>query len=400
MKLHKAQKEVVRSKARFKVLNCGRGWGKTHLAIEMLLWHAVNQSDGRVAYIAPTFQQARDIAWLRLEKRTVDVQVKSNESRLELTLPNTKGNTSTIVLRGWEAVETLRGQEFDFLVIDEVASMRNFWVGWEEVLRPTLRVSQGGVTFISTPKGFNHFYDLYNTDHENWDAFHYTSYDNPHLPVGEIEEAKAQMTVDRFAQEYLADFRKQEGLVYKEFSRDIHVTDKEAPSGDRILGIDFGYTNPAAIVEIIKDYDSNYWVVSEWYKTGKTEAEIAEIAATYNANFIYADPESPSAIEEMKRKGLSVRDVVKGKDSVTHGIQKIRELFKANKIFIHPSCQNLISELEMYRYPEKRPERNEDERPIKENDHALDALRYALTMHNPVPSTHSQEYNLYASSYD
>lgn len=61
---------------------------------------------------------------------------------------------SQIILRGWEAVETLRGQSFDFLVLDEVASMRNFWMGWNEVLSPTLTDRAGDALFISTPKGF------------------------------------------------------------------------------------------------------------------------------------------------------------------------------------------------------------------------------------------------------
>ena len=58
---------------------------------------------------------------------------KLNESRLELEVKNVKGGTSLIQLKGWEAIESLRGQHFDFIVIDEVAMMRNFWLNWEEV---------------------------------------------------------------------------------------------------------------------------------------------------------------------------------------------------------------------------------------------------------------------------
>src|SRR6202020_659777 len=86
----------------------------------------------------------------------------TNESRLEISLPSLKKGESKVFLRGWESVETLRGQSSDFLVIDEVAMMRNFWINWQEVLRPTLTDRKGCVLFISSPKGFNHFYDLYN----------------------------------------------------------------------------------------------------------------------------------------------------------------------------------------------------------------------------------------------
>ena len=75
---------------------------------------------------------------------------------------------------------------------------------------------------------------------------------------------------------------------------------------------------------------------------------------------------------------MNVREVHKGKDSVEAGIQRVRELFKQNRIKIYKTCENLIWELETYRYQEKQPEQNIKEVPIKENDHAVDALRYAL----------------------
>lgn len=382
MQLHSTQQQVNRSKARFKVLNAGRGWGKTHFAVENLLWRAVN-GEGKVAYIAPTFQQARDIAWKRLVDRCKDITEKVNESRLELTVKNTAGTESTIVLRGWEAIETLRGQEFDYIVIDEVAMMRNFWDGWEQVLRPTLRISKGPVLFISTPKGFNHWYDLYNTNHTNWESFTFTAYDNPHLHPDEIEEAKAQLPDDSFAQEYLADFRKREGLVYPEFERQRHLFESvEVDTAEYVAGVDFGYTNPAAVLSIRKDRNGIYWVMDELYKTGMTHDEIAEYVRAANYQKVYPDPASPEAIEVMKKKGVNTREVNKGKDSIQTGVARVRELLKQGRIRIQKDCLNLINEFEVYHYPERRPNQNdtEVEVPEKEHDHALDALRYAITM--------------------
>jgi phage terminase large subunit len=76
---------------------------------------------------------------------------------------------------------------------------------------------------------------------------------------------------------------------------------------------------------------------------------------------------------------VNVREVIKGKDSIRNGINTIRELFKQRRLFIHESCQNLIWELETYVYEDPK-NRKGDEIPVKENDHALDALRYALMM--------------------
>ena len=385
MNLHQSQEIVASDTHRFRVVNCGRRWGKTTLAILEMVAKAVFKDDARVVYIAPTYQQARDIAWNALKKICIPVQINTNEARLEITIKTKNGGTSIIWLRGWESVETLRGQRFDFVVIDEIASMRNFWLNWQEVIRPTLTDRKGEVLFVSTPKGFNHFYDLYNFEADTekgkeYKSFHFTTYDNPFMPVEEIEKAKLELPEDRFSQEYLADFRKQQGLVFKEFSRDRHVIDTFPPKFDEyIAGIDFGFTNPTAVIHIKRDGDDNYFVTEEWYKTQRTDEQVGEYVRSCGFNRVYPDPESPSAIEVLNSKGIAVVEVVKNKDSIKNGIDRIRQLFKMGKLHIHKSCVNLISELETYSYPEKRPEMNEYENPIKENDHAIDALRYALS---------------------
>jgi len=347
---------------------------------------AFAQKNRRISYIAPTYQQARDIAWAELLRQAQPLIHKVNESRLELKIKTQDRGISLITLRGWESVETARGTFNDFLVLDEVSGYKNFWLNWQEVLRPTLTDRKGEVMFISTPKGFNHFFDLYNLENTDKDfkSFHFTSYDNPFLPEEELDKARAELTEDRFAQEYLADFRKTEGLVYKDFSRDRHLySQHEIESAEYIAGIDFGFTNPAAVLSIRRDKDDNYWVEKEWYKTGRTDAQVAEYVASCGFNRVYPDPESPGAIEALNQKGVSVSEVVKGKDSVANGISKVRELFKQNRLHIHKDCVALISELETYSYPDKKPDHNEQENPIKENDHALDSLRYAIMGNQP-----------------
>lgn len=386
MRLTPAQAQIAKDRHRFRVVNCGRRFGKTTLAIWEMFAKAVSKNDTRVAYIAPTYQQARDICWVELKRVCATLTTSVNESRLEIQVATQDGGTSTISLRGWESIETLRGQRFDFIVIDEIASMRNYMVHWQEVIRPTLTDTKGQVLFISTPKGFNHFYELYLMENKDTDykSFHFTTFDNPNIPAEEIEKSRQEITEDRFAQEYLADFRKTEGLVYKEFDRDRHLFDGDVNNvNEYIAGVDFGYTNPCAVVHIKKDYDNTYWVTQEWYKTGRTEEQIGEYVKSCNFNAVYPDPENPSAIAILNNKGIEVREVIKGKDSVMTGINKVRDLFKRNKLRIHKDCVNLISELETYSYPEKRENQNEPENPIKEHDHALDSLRYAIMMDIP-----------------
>jgi PBSX family phage terminase large subunit len=378
--LHPTQKPVALDPHRFRILCCGRRWGKTTLAIDQMKARAAI-ANSRIAYIAPTYQQARDIAWSQLKNDCRAAAETINESRLEVKLVN----GSFIILRGWESIETLRGQKFDLIVVDEVASMRNFWLNWQEVIRPTLTDTKGEALFISTPKGFNHFYDLFNLQEEDSDykSFHYSTYDNPFIPPEEVDKARKELSADRFAQEYMADFRKTEGLVYKEFDRERHLF-TEIPEGagirEKISGVDLGFTNPCAIPDIWIDSTDTWWQVGEYYETGKTDLEVAEYLSAKRFDMVYPDPEAPAAIAEMRKRGVNVRDVIKGHDSIKNGIDRVRERLKANKYKVHTSCKNTIMEFETYSYPDAKPGRNEEEKPMDENNHMMDAIRYPVMM--------------------
>lgn len=391
MPLHTGQKQVASDNHRFRVLLCGRRWGKTTLSIEEMLLIAVSNNTARVAYIAPTYQSARDIAWAQLKSRVQGIGARPNESRLEMEIPNQHGTYSTIYFRSWDNVETLRGQYFDFIVLDEVAQFKNFWEGWHEVLRPALTDKKGGAMFISTPLGFNHFYDLYNTRDDDYAAFHFTSYDNPFIDKDEIDKAKKEITEDRFAQEYLADFRKQEGLVYKEFNRAYHLWDgsKEPEITEKLGGVDFGYVHQCGVLTIKKDKYGIYWVTDELYKSGLTDVQLAEYVMSMGYIKVYPDPARPEAIKELTNRGVNCAEVSKGHDSVANGIQKVREVLKQKRLRVHKQCPNLINEFETYAY------RENTEDPIKENDHLLDALRYVIMMNEIyIPPRKPKEYRV------
>lgn len=347
----------------------------------------------KIAYIAPTIQQSRDIAFAMLKKELQPIIKDVNESRLEFKVKTQDGGESLIFLRGWEAIETLRGQAFDFLILDEVASMRNFWIGWQEVLRPTLTDNKGDAMFVSTPKGYNHFYDLFNKEliDKDFKSFNFSSYDNPFLPVEELDNAKTSMTPERFEQEYMASFQKTQGLVYKEFDRNKHLYD-ELPEGqyEKLGGVDFGFRNPAGVLDIrlIKD---KFWVEDEWYKKERTDAQIADYVKAYKFDEVYPDPENAGGIEELRQRNLNVREVIKNKGSVIAGINKIKEAFLTGRLKINKRCVNLISELEMYSYDDDKGDRNEDEKPIKANDHLLDALRYVIMMKDTKTDMESEK---------
>lgn len=389
--LHPAQAIIAADRHRFRVVNCGRRFGKTVLSVNEIAGAGVYRKDANIAYLAPTYQQARDICWTLLKERTKPIIAKVNESRLELNIKNNFGTTSKISLRGWEAVETLRGQYFDFLVIDEIAQMREFWSAWRAILLPTLMDRGGEALFLSTPRGFNHFYDLCINEKNDPDfkTFHFTTYDNPHIKPEEIEKMKRASTEDQFAQECLADFRKTEGLVYKTFSRNRHVLSNEELENvlknkywkDTLVGVDFGWTNPSAVITIKVDGDNNFYIVDEWYKKNQTNAAVIAQLKIIKPNEVYPDSAEPDRIKEMTDQGFYVVEVNK---DIEYGVQLMQQMFKANKIFISPHCVNTIYELETYRYADKRPGINDREKPADENNHAMDAIRYVIATYSPI----------------
>src|SRR3990167_5951345 len=197
------QLEVAKDEHRFKVICAGRRSGKSVLARLTLLKWALEKA-GTYYLVSPTYRQAKSIHWTELRKEVPrDWILKSNETELYITLKN----GSTIELKGAENPDALRGVKLRGLVIDEIASIRNWEWLWSEVLRATLTDYEAPVLFISTPKGYNHFFDLYNLGQDNnssdgtpsqYKSFRYTSYDNPYIPEREIDNAKKELTEDTF----------------------------------------------------------------------------------------------------------------------------------------------------------------------------------------------------------
>jgi phage terminase large subunit len=350
---------------------------------------AISNDNARIPYYAPTRDDARDIMWKVLKDICAPLLYgEPNESRLEITVRNKFGTTSQIILYGWEAVQERGkgvGVKNNHIYFDEVAKFKNFAYGWEEILGPTLLDLKGGATFISTPNGFNHFYDLSLKPGDpkvgqDWKYFHFTSYDNPFIDADELQKKKDEISDDRFCQEYLGEFRKKEGLVYKDFSRDKHVI-SEVPEDLEVLytlgGLDWGHNHPCAVITIKKDYDGIYWIVDEFYKTGLTEEDIIDYTVSAKFNKVYPDPENASGCAGLKKRGVNVKEVRKVSGSVVSGISKVSEMLKQGRIKVLSSCINVIQEFESYSYPEEKG-KTIVEKPLKEGDDAMDAIRYVI----------------------
>jgi len=216
VRLKRLQWTVFLCNQRFRALVAGRRWGKTFLALTELCQAA--WGPGRIAwYVAPTYKQAKRIAWKPLKQMTKPYwAAKPNET--DLTIELISGGT--ISLRGADNYDSLRGEGLDFVVLDEYASMAR--EAWTEVLRPALSDKEGRALFIGTPRGFNHFYELFETMQTQPDcaAFQFTTAEGGNVASQELESAARELDERTYRQEFEARFENLgNGLAYYAFER-------------------------------------------------------------------------------------------------------------------------------------------------------------------------------------
>ena len=430
MIFHPTQSQVVSDTHDYRVVNCGRQWGKTTLAVFEMIAMAYSGNGKEIAYFATTYDQARNIAWRILKDASREAWSKEpNESRLELFVKTVDDGESRITLRGFENVETARGQQFDFLVIDEVAQMRNWNYAWQAILEPTLAFRKGKALFISTPTGFNHFKDMYDlgqSENPTWKSWRFMSSDNPYLPKERIDRAREQNSPDYFAQEYEADFTKATGLALKMWTREHNLIPAfEVPeTWQRGRGFDYGSSDPTASVRIAVDNEDN-WFVDRCYKEkGQTirDHAFAILSQDYGLSFIpiYGDPSGDQWEKEFAQNNITIKSANKEvgqgmRGWVEYGIEVINQRLKplpghtvtlpngkvidnAPKMFVLDTPENmmLVSEMEHLMWKQ-----NADGSTMPVLDEALDpnghsdlcaALRYfAVSCKKHVPVNYNDD---------
>ena len=220
MLLHPAQRRVVESSSRFKVIRAGRRSGKTSVEIEIMLFKAVTAKDRNIFFLAPTQKQARSIIWESLKSRIGKIG-EANESRLEMRVPTQDGGFSTIFIAGWENRENFRGMKAHHITFDETDTMKDFFIGWQEIFRPALIDTGGTADFIGTPKKENpnlrRLEKEFEQKGDDFAAFHFTTADNPHIPDLELELAAAKRDMDAttYRQEIMAEYVENAGALFK-----------------------------------------------------------------------------------------------------------------------------------------------------------------------------------------
>lgn len=391
------QSKIFASDRRFRVIVAGRRFGKTFLSTAELVRAAINGENKKCWYIAPTYKAAKEIAWeMLLAVIPAEYVTKTNESALKLDLIN----GSTISLKGAEKPDNLRGRALDFCVLDEFADMRK--EAWYEVIRPSLSDRLGSALFIGTPKGRNHFYDLWAKgvdQDEGWGAFQYTTLQGGNVDKDEIEAARQDLDERTFKQEYEAAFVNYAGIIYYNFKREESVIRYQGDHRKFIVGMDFNL-DPMSAVVMVRDGQQLH-VIDEVVIYGSNTDEMAdEVGKRFGAKnvTIYPDPAcrqrrtsagGRTDLSILQNAGFEVK-VRNAHSAIRDRINAVNSrLLSANgvrNLFVDPKCKRTIESLERQTYKEGTSQVSKDG-----FDHMNDALGYAVEYLFPIRKRYEAE---------
>lgn len=382
-----AQAKIDAVRARFKIVRAGRKFGKTTYAQKKALdWL---KTPGSIHWhIAPTYKHAKLISWEEF-KRLIPQEAlakRPNDQDLMIVLKN----GARLHLMGSDDPDSLRGPAPSSFTFEEAAFQKG--EVWNEIMRPNVIPKKAPGLFISTPKGYNWFYDLEQEALKDttgeWAVFHFSIYDNPHIDATEIEKAKASCDNPRvWNQEYLALYESYMGRVFSGLDPARHSASLSVPSGKVYRSVDWGMRdNTACLWAYIRD--KRLYVYREYLENNLSAPQQAEIikGITTPAENVERTAISHDAVkEDPSMKGLTVlwhfrqagiNPLIPSSRDKTHSRQMINDLIRQDQLLIDKNrCPKLWKQMMTYEWKETQLEKPEDG-----NDDAVDSLHYLVEM--------------------
>lgn len=394
IELTKPQTAVWKHPARFKVLVCGRRFGKTFLAITWLMHNAMREP-GLHYYVAPSYVMGKSIAWRLLKELAGDFAESKNEAELWVEFRN----GGVVQIKGAEKRDSLRGVALESACMDEFAFFSE--ETWSEVIRPATSDKQAPVLFITSPAGWNWAKDLYDYamagKDDNWKAWTYTTAEGGNIKQEEIESARRELPERTFNQEYLASFEMLANRVYSSFNRRDHVANDVAgitESAELYVGLDFN-VSPMSAVVCVKAGDQLHVVDEISIDNSNTQEMAQEISRRYPKHRIrvYPDPSGKARktsaaggvtdFSILEQAGFRVTAPKKA-PAVADRINEVQALLRTadgnTRMYIHPRCTELIRGLDGLTYKDgtSTPDKSLN------IEHITDALGYLVHSEFPI----------------
>ncbi len=372
LRLFPRQMRFVQNAAKYPAYIGGIGSGKSFAGGAKVISRLDRTEIGLIA--APTYQMLRDSTLEGFFRLLNDLGIPYEHVKSENTI--TFPNGHKILCRSLEDPDKARGPNLDYAWIDEAGYVAA--KGWQ-IVKGRVRVGANPQAWItSTPKGRNWIWEEWERDGTGNELdpthplYRVHTDENPELPDG-FSASLGYSGV--FAEQELGgEFVAFEGLVYPAFARNRNVRAEDTDGWATVLGLDVGTRNPTALLVVRVSGDRRH-VEHELYQRGMSSDAITDAAVAawerYKPDFMVIDPSAAGLILALQNRGIRVRKAV---NDVLIGISTVTSVLP--DLTVDPSCVNLIAEFESYRYSDSA--RGNSDNPVKENDHALDSLRYAL----------------------
>jgi len=346
---HEAQARVLAEASRFNVMVCGRRFGKTMLGIERASRAALGGYP--VGWFAPSYKDSAE-AWREIKRTLAGVMAHRNEQEKRFELV-TGG-----VIEVWTLMDpdSGRGRKYKRVIVDEAAKIAKLEEAWTETLRPTLADYRGDAWFLSTPKGRNYFWRLFNmaAEYEDWRAWQLPTAANPFIHPDEIEDARRQLPQSAFAQEYLAEFTDDAGAVFRNVRGcvDESLNDAQPKAGGLYFGgLDWAQQNDFTVIAMVDAggalvsldrFNQVAWEIQ--YGRVKAQAERWHMAAGLAELNSIGSPN----LEALQRRGAGHwRAFLTTNDTKAEVVQALALAFERGEIRI-PNDPVLIAELESF----------------------------------------------------
>ena len=353
-KIDDQRKEILNDKTRYKILSCGRRFGKSFFSVLFLLNKPLQPNERRWI-VFPTYRQAKMVSWNLLKSIFANKQATINETELSITLDN----GAKIELKGADKPDSLRGVSTTMVVMDEYAFMKENV--WGEIIQPTLAESRGEALFVGTPSGLNHFYDLFvkgQSDNGDYKSWQFTTLEGGFISSDEIENAKKNLDKRTFQQEYEASFLTAANRCAYNFSRDIYCRVMEK-SPRMFWGIDFGFASYMTAILMCENTAGEVYVFDEIGLQNSNTFELAKLMQLKGRGLpVYPDPAGKARTSNSTKSDhkilqdsgftvISKKSNPTQKDRMNALNRMLEDATGKHKLFINPKCTKTIRDLEL-----------------------------------------------------
>lgn len=402
--IHAWKTVLTNNRYRRVLFDGGARSGKTKLLMDYVFARAF-QFPGAKQLVARKFRtNAKNSIWNDTIKKYIAQYPEMNGTlfrTLDSELKIYFANGSEILVAGLdnaERVEKVRGTEYCTIYLNEATELS--YTTMNEVLtRLSQRVCDKNgneavpkLLLDCNPRGPRHWLYSVGVKHvdpesgrtlpnaEIWKRVHWSAYDNQENLSKEYLEELENLPEIQKQRMLHGKWVSAEGQVYSDFREEIHVVSPFRIPDDwtKIRSIDFGFTNPFVCLWGAVDHDGKLYIYRELYKAGILTSVHAETIKKLSGNERYLMTVADHDAEERAELNKNGIPTEAAKKTVQLGIQTVQKRFRENRIFIFPSCKQLLSEIDSYSWLPPSEERNACEEPRKLDDHAMDAMRYMV----------------------